>query len=169
MGTTKKSEMAERVWTWLSDEGWAIQKQSDPKAHFNYLVEVLSGVSLNVIQPMEGGSDKVVVASNYDIDQSDMSYLRGLDPAGRDRFLWDLKILLTQVGIQFNMVGATGEPDGEDPARIVVLAPAWFDGLTKNVFMHTVDIVKNGLLLVGWTFARAKGAPLSGESDPMVR
>jgi hypothetical protein len=162
-----RDETKRKITNWLTDEGFAIQKQADPKAFFNYNVEMMEGLHANIGQAIEGASDKIQMATTVTISPQHLKLMKDMGPQERTRFLWDIKFTLAQRNVEFQMFGASGQPDGNNPANVTLVAAVWYDGLTKDRFMSVLYELKMAALIFIWSFKKREGAPILG-FDPLA-
>jgi hypothetical protein len=145
------------VQTWLTTEGWALKDL----AHENtrWLIEARDPEKRPfLISQQKTPEDQVRIQAILAFDESAQSNFAALPKDKKDRCFWEIKFRLLQMGMNF--VGL-----GEPLKRVVLTKNLYLDGFNKNLFMHTIETVRNAMLMVLWALQRemAKDTGITGQ------
>ncbi len=135
----------ERIERWLEDEGFKVWKFPDRDACFSYKVARKDSLPLLIWQPRDK-VDSIQVSSDIRLASDDQAKLEVI--RDRERFLlFDFRMVLlsTQCNWQFN-------PSLENWRTLRVSRTIFYDGLSKDRFFETVDMVERAVSTVMVTF-----------------
>jgi len=140
--------VGKRIEKWLIDEAFQISKVADENAYFSYKVTKDGGMTLSVLQP-QNKTDSILVVGDISLTDEDQKKLATIPEKERRVMLSDLTmdLLTTQCRWQFI-------PPTEAWETIRVLRPIFYDGLSKDRFFETVDIVMRAVLSVIFALQR---------------
>ena len=142
-----------KIQNWLMQEGWQVgEAQADNTAWALTATNPLGHVVV-VAQPQQA-SDMIVLQASIVFDDSFRHQFGSLDQAARQNVLWDIRLGLLQLGVEFNGLDDT-------PNQFVVSQRIYDDGLTKDAFAQRLSQVKNAMLFVLWSISRKLGQPPS--------
>ncbi len=138
-------EVGKRIEEWLDDEGFSVWKLADENSRFSFKMTRDECPPLLVLQP-QSKSDSLIVTSDVRLTDEGQEKLLAL-PKEREFMLFDLKMVLlsTECRCQFM-------PSSKSWKSIRVSKPVFYDGLTKDRFFETVDVVSRAVSLVILTF-----------------
>jgi len=142
---------------WLIAEGWTLKELSHENTQ--WLIEARDPEKRPfLISQQKTPGDQIRIQATLAFDQSAQSDFAALPKDKKDRYFWELKFGLLQMGLNF--VGL-----GEPLQRVVLTKHLYIDGFNKTLFIHTLDLVRNALLMVLWALHRemAKDPDISGQ------
>ena len=129
---------ATRIRRWLDEEEYSPSPANQANATFSFTAKTRNGLLLTVWSPSDDPG-KVLITAALGLSEEERSQLKEkVEP-----LLWTIRYGLLQLGVGFDIA----EEDGV-PKVIAFIAPVWEDGLTKNAFMHELQRVLNGMVLV---------------------
>ena len=136
-------DVAATVRKWLSDERLIVKEQEDPRAVAHILIKYPQGPQghmFAVVVPKN--RDLVAISSMTRVDmgqQKEMKKHMDEDPEGWSEWIHDGRLQLIRASVDWGIhMGHVGEQKTGPLQAFNVSLPVWFDGLTKNEFMHTL-------------------------------
>lgn len=148
---TQSDEKRDLIQDWLLEEGFKIRTLPTKETFFNLVVEDSSGLKFQVVQPLTK-KDQIVIITNATIPKDRQQKLDNIENRERNRFLWNLRFGLLNMGIAFQNISLPLK-------KIQVSTPIYYDGLTKTAFMNAVFNIKRAMVFIFWTFDREFGEP----------
>lgn len=111
--------------------GWVAQDQRERKI---------------VVGQLEGRDDVLIIQAAVAFADDGPQPLDGLSDPDRTAFLWDLRLKLLQMDVEFEGL--------EHPLRRLTFSDRIFaDAMTKDEFFRRVSAVRKALLMALWTIA----------------
>jgi hypothetical protein len=156
-------EVELRVRRWLEEEKVEISPVSDSTSHFNLLVKTQSGLQFNVTQPT-ATPKAVLIGTRLEVPQEVSASLSKSRPQVRDDFVWDLRWLLVDVGLAFQI-----EPSEGLPKTIALTDRVFYDGLTQDRFAQAIQKVLTGTIAVIWHVQQYAPLPKVKKKRPELR
>jgi len=129
---------ASRIRRWLDEEEYEPSAGTQPNAVFSFQAKTRNGLLLTIWVPKDG-SGKLLITAALGLSDEERAQLK--DRA--ESVLWTIRYGLLQLGVGYDIE----EEDGV-PKVIAFVTPIWEDGLTKTAFMHELQRVVNGMVLV---------------------
>ncbi len=139
-------DMRTKIMAWLMQEQWQIGQLSTPDAVWVLSAQDMAGRKIVVGQKAQS-IDQIIIQAGIQISEPDRQRIASLPPQERTSFLWDLRFSLLQTGTEFSGID-------DNPQLIQLNQRIYFDGLTKDEFLHRVCHVRDAVTLVQWMFAR---------------
>lgn len=147
------------------EEGIALRKVHNDMATFQLNLQFPTPQSnINVIQP-KGKKDMILIGAVIEIAEPHRQSLRALDTKKREEFIWNLRLLLAQGSVEFEL---------RHPDNILEFVRVhrflYEDGFSKSAFMNALFEVNRSKLLVIWFIQKEFGvSPSRGpEDDTMI-
>lgn len=134
-------EHLQKFRTWLTDDGWGVQAVNDPENHQNLQFSKEGSPTYNLIHP-NPNANFAAIAVGIPGDEFTAVLKKQDQPEVQD-FLWDLRISLLELGVEFKGVDVPTE-------NISIHAPTYFEGTTRDSFMDKFRSVKNAIHLLRW-------------------
>lgn len=150
----------DQIGVWASILGYHVDRMDDPNAVFNLAVREPEGLAVHVAQ-MRGREDLILIAGSVAFDDANSARLQRLAPDRRAAFLWELRLELLKMGVQFYGI--------ELPIhRVGISAPIYEDGLTRDAFVERLFRVKRALLFILWAYERTmESQSLDASAQPV--
>lgn len=159
---TMQERIRETVREFLEEDQWKLGEVSGPDLAWGHLATDRQNRRIVVAQRKER-ADEILIQARVTVHENTRSRLQALIPEDRRGFLWDLRMALLQMHVDFN--GVT-----DDPTEIRVMTRIFFDGMSKDVFFERLSNVRRALLTVLWMLNRKfedQPPPTTSESpDP---
>jgi len=130
-------EVGKRIEKWLVDEEFSVSSVADENAHFFYKVTKDGGVTLSVLQ-RQNKTDSILIVSDVSLTDEDQKKLAPMPEKDRRSMLLDIRMDLLST----------------EWKTIRVSKSIFYDGLSKDRFFETMDIVMRAVLLIVFTFQR---------------
>lgn len=143
-------------------EGIALQKVHNDMANFQLNLQFPNPQSnINVFQP-KGKNDMILIGAMIEIAEPHKQKLRSLDTKKREEFIWNLRLLLAQGTVEFEL-----KHPGDTLEFVRVHRFLYEDGFSKSAFMNALLDVNRSKLLVIWFIQREFGVspPKGPEED----
>jgi len=145
---------------WLLEEGYKIQSKPNKDALFQMIATGADGIKISVLQPVLK-LDQIVIVTGVGLDETRQTALQAMENKERLDFLWELRFGLLNIGVSFGGISI--------PLKGIEMSyPIFYDGLSKDAFMHKFFDIKRAVIFVLWTFDRKFGEP-KPKSDLMYR
>jgi len=142
------SNWQSRMVSWLMSDGLKVQEVPQGPATWCVLVENAVGHKVTVTQALDR-ADSVIVAGGCTFDPQSLDQL---PESEREAFLWDLRLFLVQLGLDF--VGVQ-----RPLQQVTVSLPVYCEGLTHREFAGAVRRTFLGVFAVLGVVARRLGTP----------
>ena len=128
---------------WLASERLEIRDKNDPRAEAHFLIKYPAGNQghmFAVVVPK--GRDLVAISSMTRVDKGQQKEMAKHMEEDREEWLeWvhEARLQLIRSTVDWGIhMGHTGKEKAGPLQAFNVSLPIWFDGLTKNQFMHTL-------------------------------
>tara|TARA_B100000965_G_scaffold365286_1_gene349666 strand:+ start:3298 stop:3936 length:639 start_codon:yes stop_codon:yes gene_type:complete len=137
------SEIVSLVRKWLDEERLFVKEQNDPRAHAHILIKYPQGKQghmFAVVIPKN--RDLVAISSMTRVDkgqQDEMANHMTEDKDGWAEWIHEARLQLIASSVDWGI--HMGHKDNKKPGPLQafnVSLPIWFDGMTKNEFMHSL-------------------------------
>ena len=137
------SEAVSLVRKWLDEERLFVKEQNDPRAHAHFLIKYPQGKQghmFAVVVPKN--RDLVAISSMTRVDkgqQDEMSNHMKDDKDGWSEWIHEARLQLIGSSVDWGIhMGHQGNKKPGPLQAFNVSLPIWFDGVTKNEFMHSL-------------------------------
>ena len=137
------SEVVSLVRKWLDEERLFVKQQNDPRAHAHFLIKYPQGKQghmFAVVVPKN--RDLVAISSMTRVDegqQNEMTNHMNEDKDGWSEWIHEARLQLINSAVDWGI--HMGHKNNKKPGPLQafnVSLPIWFDGVTKNEFMHSL-------------------------------
>jgi len=141
-----EKNMKNTIETWLRAEDWALKNLSHKKTR--WLIEARDPDKRPfLISQRKSPGDQIRVQAVLTLDPGAQSGFAALPQDRKEHYFWDVKFRLLQMGLNFTGLG-------EPLKRLVLTKNLYLDGFNKNLFIHTLETVRNAMLTVLWALHR---------------
>jgi len=137
------NEAVSLVRKWLDEERLFVKEQNDPRAHAHFLMKYPQGKQghmFAVVVPKN--RDLVAISSMTRVDegqQDEMSNHMKDDKDGWSEWIHEARLQLIGSSVDWGIhMGHQGNKKPGPLQAFNVSLPIWFDGVTKNEFMHSL-------------------------------
>ena len=145
----------DRVEHWLHQEGWTTEPLTSQSALWALVATDRNGRRL-VISQSRTHEDRVLIEGRVVPSAEQANRLEALLETERESFVWDTRIELLRLGIDYSGV--------ESPLKRVVLVESiYFEGaldsvLAKDTFFQRIEQIRRGVAMVQLLIRRRLGA-----------
>ena len=133
----------QQIQAWMKQERLTVKVQQDPRAEAHFLIKYPAGNQghmFAVVVPK--GRDLVAISSMTRVDKGQQKEMAKHMEEDREEWLeWvhEARLQLIRSTVDWGIhMGHTGKEKAGPLQAFNVSLPIWFDGLTKNEFMHTL-------------------------------
>lgn len=133
------NEIESRVFGWLNEEEYKVQKIRDAKANFNFIVVLPNGNTITVFQPI-ASFDKIFIGTGIILTQDQQNKLSTMSREMRDNLFESLLIGFLDTRVQLR------EPL-KLPLNLSFTKAVYLDGLNKNLFMSALVDVYSAMVI----------------------
>ena len=137
------SAVIQQIQAWMKQERLTVKVQQDPRAEAHFLIKYPAGNQghmFAVVVPK--GRDLVAISSMTRVDKGQQKEMAKHMEEDREEWLeWvhEARLQLIRSTVDWGIhMGHTGKEKAGPLQAFNVSLPIWFDGLTKNQFMHTL-------------------------------
>ena len=137
------SAVIQQIQAWMKQERLTVKVQQDPRAEAHFLIKYPAGNQghmFAVVVPK--GRDLVAISSMTRVDKGQQKEMAKHMEEDREEWLeWvhEARLQLIRSTVDWGIhMGPTGKEKAGPLQAFNVSLPIWFDGLTKNQFMHTL-------------------------------
>jgi hypothetical protein len=139
-----------KVMQWTTESGFEVSTVSESKNDFViWISEKETLPSLQIIHFKED-TPFVLIVGLVNIPQSDREILKNLNLAQFEDFVWDIKLNLLPMGVDFTVLGSESDPDAWEIQKRLFLKET-----STQDFHEAYSKVKNALISVIWSYKRA--------------
>ena len=137
------SETVSLVRKWLDEERLFVKEQNDPRAHAHFLIKYPQGKQghmFAVVVPKN--RDLVAISSMTRVDKGQQDEMRNHmkdDKDGWAEWIHEARLQLISSSVDWGIhMGHQGSKKPGPLQAFNVSLPIWFDGVSKNEFMHSL-------------------------------
>ncbi len=155
----KKNEVTKhRIIGWLEKNNIKYQEISDPEAIFNIQTKFNNQ---NIHLFLKKSTLSLIIGTKITVQEEEQKKLRDMDEAKRSDFFWDLKFSFANFAVGFEF-----EPEKYDKyfEAIFITKKLFFDGLTEEKFLESVNEVTRALMIGLWKLNKEVYGKTSGET-----
>ncbi len=147
---------------WLMSEGWAVSEREHAEAHWVLVAEDSSKRRV-VLAQARSPAEQIRIQATVEFSDQHRQQFAGLPAAQRDAVLWDVRMRLLSMHVEFSGLGAPLE-------RVHINQRIYLDGLSRDGLMQRVSQVKDAMICVIWSTLRLLGnePPPTGRGDFLV-
>ncbi len=145
----EQEKVKANVKKWLLEEGFKVQPIIDDKSVFRFTSADSGGMKFQVLQPIEK-ADEVVFVAGITVTKEQQQILQNKDNKEQSMILWKIRLGLLDAGVGFSRLSMP--LDSFD-----VHTEIYYDGLTKNEFMKSLNKIKRALFFAFWTVDQELG------------
>ena len=144
-----------QIQDWLAEEGLFKEKVPDNSANFHFIINYPAGHILDIIQPKDK-DDMILIGCAAEVSPEQVSTIRSSSESKKQEFIWDLRISLNQLLLDFEL-----EHPNNELNKFVITEEIYEDGLSKNNLILGIKKVFKGYLQCIWVLGK-----YFGEIDP---
>ena len=137
------SETVSLVRKWLDEERLFVKEQNDPRAHAHFLIKYPQGKQghmFAVVVPKN--RDLVAISSMTRVDKGQQDEMKNHmkdDKDGWAEWIHEARLQLISSSVDWGIQMGHQGPNKPGPLRAFAVSwPIWFDGVSKNEFMHSL-------------------------------
>lgn len=156
MSTSNREQLILQVKDWIAQSGFRFE--SSPDSKYDVVLNFSENDNLPQLQLIHQKPESAyfLIVSLVNIPKSDRDLLKRIDAGRFGRLIWDLKLSLLHMGVDFTVVGA----DEFDPDAWEVQSRLFINDADTNAFYEACSKVKRALISIIWTYKRALDAGL---------
>lgn len=145
-----REQIISKVTEWATQMELTVRNLEDPAADFHIIVSQPNLPVIDIIHP-NINSTYVIVACRASVSETDQKKILDLQSVEVDELLWNIRLTLLSMNVEFRMVG----PEGSIPAAWEVHSKLFLEGANAQHFSDVYVKVKNAILFVIWSYKRA--------------
>jgi len=156
MPTFDREQLILRVKSWIAQSGFIFAAPPDSK--YDFALNFSENEKLPQIQLIHQKPETsyFLLVSVVNIPKSDRDLLKKIDTCRFAGLVWDLKLSLVHMGVDFTVIG----PDEFDPDAWEVQLRLFINDADARAFYEACSKVKRALISIIWTYKRALDAGL---------
>jgi len=149
----------ETIQKWLIDESLFKDKLPDENANFHYIINYPENHVMDIIQPL-GKNDLILIGCATEIASEQRALMREAKKSEREDYIWELRYTLNTQLLDFNL---QLENDNE-LKQFIITDKIFEDGLTKHLFIKTIEKVFKSKIQCIWKLEQKFGIPTQDNS-----
>ncbi|MFB3889988.1 MAG: DUF2299 family protein [Candidatus Bathyarchaeia archaeon] len=150
MSAETREQIIAHVMKWITQSGLEVTSFDD--ARHDFVLAVSETVNLPQLQVIHLKPDSafVMIVGLVNIPESDRQTLKNRNADEFDTLVWDIKLNLVRMGVDFTVLGAERDPDSWEVQKRLMLSDT-----TANDFLEAYSKAKNALISIIWSYKRA--------------
>jgi hypothetical protein len=154
MSTFNREQLILQVKEWIAQSGFTFE--SSPDSKYDFVLNFTEKDNLPQLQLIHQKPESAffLIVSLVNIPKTDRDLLKKIDVGRFSGLIWDLKLSLLRMGVDFTVLG----PDEFDPDAWEVQLRLFISKADASVFHELCSKVKRGLISIIWTYKRALDA-----------
>ncbi len=150
MSETNREQIIEEVMKWIAQAGF--QFESIPDTKYDFTINFSETEILPELQIIHQKPETafLLIVSQVKIPKIDRDKLKDRSKHRFDQFIWDTKLNLLHLGVDFTVLG----PDETDPDAWEVQAHLFFNEADTSSFHDACSRVKRALISIIWSYKR---------------
>lgn len=150
LASTNQQLIAE-IMKWITQSGY--QFNSMTQSNNDFILEFQETKTLPELKIIHQKKDDayLLIVGLVRIPEGDRSTLKGQLGDQFSRFIWDIKIDLLRMGVDFTVLG----PDDRDPEAWEVQTRLFINEGNATMFHEACTKIKHALISIIWTYKRA--------------
>ena len=151
MSIYNREQLISQVKDWIAQRGFMFE--SSPDSKYDFVLNFSETDNLPSLQLIHQKPESpfYLLVGLVKIPKSDRDLLRKIDVGRYSRMIWDLKLRLLGMGVDFTVLG----PDEFDPDAWEVQCRLFINDADAAVFYEVCSKVKRALIGIIWTYKRA--------------
>ena len=151
MSTFNREQLILEVKGWIEQSGFRFE--SSPDSKYDFVLNFSENENLPQLQLIHQKSDSMyfLIVSLVNIPKSDRDLLKKIDVGRFSRLIWDLKLSLLSMDVDFTVLG----PDEFDPDAWELQLRLFINKADSSVFYEACSKVKRALISIIWTYKSA--------------
>lgn len=156
MSTFNREQLISQVKGWIAQSEFIFE--SSPDSKYDFVLNFSENNNLPSLQLIHQTPESAffLLISFVNIPKTDRDLLKKIDVSRFSRMIWDLKLRLLSMGVDFTVLG----PDEFDPDAWEVQFRLFINEGDTSVFYEVCSKVKRALISIIWTYKRALDAGL---------
>ena len=156
MPTFNRDQLILWVKGWIAQSGFMFE--SSPDSRYDFVLNFSENEKLPKLQLIHQKPDAAyfLIVSVVNIPKADRDLLRRISVGRFSSLIWDLKLSLLRMGVDFTVIGA----DEFDPDAWEVQLRLFINDADASAFYEVCSKVKRALISIIWTYKRALDAGL---------
>jgi hypothetical protein len=151
MPAFNREQLILRVKDWIARSGFVFE--SSPDSKYDFVLNFSENEKLPQVQIIHQKPEAAyfLLVSVVNIPKADRDSLKRIDVGRFGRMIWDLKLSLLHMGVDFTVIG----PDEFDPDAWEVQLRLFIIDADASSFYEACSKVKRALISIIWTYKRA--------------
>lgn len=154
MSTFNRERLILEVQGWIAQSEFKFESFLDSK--YDFVLNFAEQDNLPKLQLIHQKPESAffLILGLVNIPKTDRDLLKKIDVGRFSGLIWDLKLSLLRMGVDFTVIG----PDEFDPDAWEVQLRLFISKADASVFYEACSKVKRGLINIIWTYKRALDA-----------
>ena len=151
MPTFDREQLISMVRSWIDESEFIYE--SSPDSNNDFVLTFSEKKNLPTLQLIHQNpqSEFFLLVSAVNIPNADRTILREIDIGRYNSLIWNLKLSLLHMGVDFTVLG----PDEFDPESWEVQLRLFIKKADANAFYEGCSRIKRALISIIWTYKRA--------------
>lgn len=151
MPTFDREQLILRIKGWIAQSGFIFE--SSPDSNYNFALNFSEKERLPQVQVIHQKPETAffLIVSVVNIPKSDRDLLKTIDTCRFSGLIWDLKLSLLRMGVDFTVIG----PDEFDPDAWEIQFRLFINDADASEFYKACSKVKRAIISIIWTYKRA--------------
>ena len=142
-----REEILSRFERWSNDLGLIVTRIDDPTADFHVAISQPHLPMIDIVHPTID-SKFVLFSTRLTVTEDDQKKMLNLALEQREELLWDIKLKLLSMNVEFRVLRPEGPTSWEMHTKV------FLEGMTAQRFSDAYLKVKNAGLYVIWSYRR---------------
>ena len=150
MSSTNREQIITEIMKWIVQSGFQVESIPDSKHDFTIAFSETETLPQLQIIHQKPETAFVLVVGLVNIPQNDREKLKNQKKEQFEEFIWDIKLNLLQMGVDFTVLGSEKDPDAWE-----VQTRLFINEANTTSFHDACSKVKRGLINVIWSYKQA--------------
>ncbi len=135
---------------WITKAGLQLQSFEDSKHDFVLVISETERLPQLQVIHQEPDTAFIMLVGLVNIPEEDREKLKAYEASRFDELIWDIKLNLLRMDVDFTVLGSERDPDAWEIQKRLML-----NDTTANDFQGVYSKVKNALISVIWSYKKA--------------
>jgi hypothetical protein len=150
MSATNREQIIKEIMKWIVQSGFHLESIPNSKHDFTIIFSETETLPELQIIHQKPETAFLLIVSQVSIPTNDREYLKNQNKHKFDQFIWDIKLNLLRLGVDFTVLG----PDETDPDAWEVQARLFINEANTSSFHDACSRVKRALISIIWSYKR---------------
>jgi hypothetical protein len=153
LSLTNRQQLLVEIKNWITQSGF--QFNSMPQSNHDFVITFQETKNLPELQIIHQKSENayLLIVGLVRIPENDRATLKAQGESEFSNFIWDIKLNLLRMGVDFTVLG----PDEKDPEAWEAQKRLYINQANITSFYDACTKVKQALISVIWTYKRTLG------------